>query len=639
MGFLGVLGAFLFLAVGDLLFVASRSSLYRGRNTGITVYLCLAAHEFLLILQLVCLITLLSRTYWVAAGMLLEIASTLKVVVPLLLVKAFLTAFPAVYRDALLPRKRNANAGPVNPTAPGTSAVQPPYSLRGWSDGGYGVLVVLDLIVSVAFTLSCFHVVFLLAEKTLYPPYHIHRTSGSSGNNKKYSADELLPGGGGGTASGGGVGWDSTVNASYQGLVTPAGSIVAAGGGARTGSHTFSGPSYAGNPDADVSAAWMGRSVSGGLRSEGQPHYQQQRLRPSATGSNTAGPSPSTSVAVDAPFAELRGRPFGAHPMSRQHPLRPPEATKGAVAPVTVGFKLPGEAEGTRGTPRPPTALSPAPDDSPPDRKRKARVLSPTPFEDDDRAKRPSPSPSPTQESFTIGPVAPLELRHKFTTSSTEYPSYLNSFAAALLRSGFDSKDSTGTMITALAGTLNQRMRRGSSDPRVTAPASSGSSVPRGESSSSGQSSVARNGGDGAAHGYALSSRRSSVLSETARHVSMAPTPLSPGAAGGGQQFMVDRSTGLVVPCGEPEAQRHQSPKPEGREASAARSAFGEGGGGGGGEGGAGGSTSASPPPPLVAAARESSGEDRRLRGGHGSPSAPQPTSPVRQVKYNPLHL
>ncbi|KAH9600600.1 hypothetical protein LSM04_004030 [Trypanosoma melophagium] len=144
MGFRLSFGLTLLFMLCDLTLLSVRVSV----NSGTTVYVLLAVHEAVLLTLAFLFGSFIVHTRWVLVGPLSDATRLLRVVTPLWFLRIILTLLPNLYRIVILPQR------------------------RAWSDAGYGVLFILNIVFFITFSMALLHAICFLSEKTLYTPYY-----------------------------------------------------------------------------------------------------------------------------------------------------------------------------------------------------------------------------------------------------------------------------------------------------------------------------------------------------------------------------------------------------------------------------------------------------------------------------------
>jgi hypothetical protein len=146
MAYVTAMSIALFLMLCDIFFTSIRSTLQTGGD--VATYVTLSIHEVCAIAQAVTIFAFFSYTVWFTAGLLGHLTFTVRVTLPLLLLRLFFIQMPVIYGKFISSEARR------------------------WSDPAYGVLFCLDIASCLSMCTSMMYTVACLSEKRLYAPYH-----------------------------------------------------------------------------------------------------------------------------------------------------------------------------------------------------------------------------------------------------------------------------------------------------------------------------------------------------------------------------------------------------------------------------------------------------------------------------------
>jgi hypothetical protein len=130
----------------DIFVTSIRSTFTRGGDVG--TYVLLSVHEVVAVSEGVIIFAFFSYTIWFTAGLLGHLAFTVKVTLPLWVLRLAFITIPRIYAKFIS------------------------QSSRDWSDPLYAVLFCLDLLSCVSLSVSLMYTVSALSEKRMYAPYH-----------------------------------------------------------------------------------------------------------------------------------------------------------------------------------------------------------------------------------------------------------------------------------------------------------------------------------------------------------------------------------------------------------------------------------------------------------------------------------
>ena len=442
---------FLAFAAVDMALLSVRTLFSRQRHSLTTLYALMGVQEAMIFFELLATLGLLLSTYLVTAGMWSHIASIFAVFSPLWVLRAFFTAFTMVYKSILIPRWTAA-------TRQAISAGDFTRSVRAWHAGGYGAVVVLDVVCCCAYYLAAVYVLGYLSDKTLYVPYHRQRWRHEQAARAVLAAEALAEAapdtesspttatttktpasatqqhprrqqrqkrGRGGDHKGPQKRTRIHNNSNEDGAACPVISL------ARTPSFAQWQHAASGSPNA-LSLPCTSNTVSGSESLSGAERGGRDHQRPIRPHHNISGPRPNGS---------------GGLPSFSSVPSTSAAAADGAalnntdnstvVLSRTTGATAAGEHHGgskkqyTDGYFRPPGAAS-------------------RPRAESDQALTPPKSKRPTA---LLEDLPPLRLSHRFDLNSQGKEGHLNQFAAALVEHGFttqspDEAQSAGTLTT-----------------------------------------------------------------------------------------------------------------------------------------------------------------------------------------------